>query len=1857
MVQKTKTCPYCCEEIHVRAIKCKHCRTMLNGSESAHPEPQPQVTADTRISVLRKQADEASSNPVRIPLLLELAGLLENEKNDLDAALKVYQEILSLVPTHRDALKQIQLIHIHRDDTPELTKALELELELITDIREKNELRLRLAFLFTEKLGRFSDAIGYLHAVLSVTPNEGRARKILDDILERWTSPSIQAVELQLGLLALDKRWMEQIILLRAQASREVSQRKMFPWLERLLEIQMGHLQDDEGTFETLREMVRIRPEEHERWDRLLRLGRSLGRQQEVAGLAKKLLVLAIANEPTAAEKLKDIYHRILEVDGRWSDLLAIHHDALVSLKGRERLPVLEEILALREDHLQDDLASHGILEEIIRLDPSRADARRRFLDLGRSLDKADQSIGVLTEIGCSPGVAGTPVEQEIRDQTLDALVRWEDWGRFIALCRSELEQVATLSDRLTWLERIHNIQAERQRDSEAAFSTLIEIIETAPVDRERLGQLVDEARHLDRLDQVPPLLTDLLKLSRNARGTAATLIRNSLETVLSGLEDWTALLGLYRDQLSETEEPPERIRLFKKIVALQAGQLKDAAGTFGTMQEMVSLAPVDRKRIGQFMDLGERLGRLDEIATFLRSLAERGEIAGTRVQSDLHTHVLEALRRAESWDLLAEEHRRRRDAAGSDEERGQELDALYQVQRYHLDDTAAAIETLQARLEIPPIVRGRIEELLELAGSIGREGQALRFLDELSRRSDVVDASLAEDLQTRILANLEENERWDEVLVTCRRRLQEVGTPAEKVRWLDRILAVLVDHLEDQEGAFQTLLDSLSFAPASLERLRQFVDLGEALGRSDVVIEVLSSLGAQHALGKGDQEKIERIRVDLLSRTGRWKEVLEAYRIRIDASDTLQTRLQWMEKILDVQSDHLKDGASASQTLKQMVTLDPTDQDLRRRFIADGERRGTVEETIQALQEFSIATGVAGTPAGREIQDDLFDLRVRTGRWDELLRVHRERLKVAASPLERLKLLEHIFEIQAGKLEDEDGALQTLLAMLRINPGSSELRSTVSSWTTRLEETGALLDLLADLIGDGHRYDAGATRGLRDLLFETLTEGEDISGPILSCVEWEAANGPQPTSRKAREHLRAVYPRMGRWKSYLTLLRDIAKETGSRAQRRAILQEAALLVGTKVDDLVDRGILLREIFRQFPEDPSVAQAYEKALTEAGDCEHLEELYRVRIARTPVGKERADLRIRRALLLVESGEHAEEVIRELTLAAGERPDQVATWRHLGHQLHATVVPADLLLSLLGVVNHHLTDDTPEDLAEEIVRVRQVLLSRMAPEPLPPPVLPDPPPLPPLLPKRSQSRAQETEPVVQVTQPIFAPRPPENDEAEPPEVEAEGDPIEPVEDGGTATTETSGEPDDLIADGSPEADAVGEETDEADVVTGPMEGESMPEALPPEAPFPTPVPAPEKRLIDSWKGRIGLGLLSLALVLVMGWALGWFRSESPAIQSAPVLDEDVSEESPSSSAPSGAEDTTNASAIAAPGEQTDVVEDRGSTAELPETLGDTILERTLDTSSEIDTSDAETSLAGDAVSKEETVVEYQDIQSEAEDAGGVSDTTTDLLDVLFMPERLDSIPDMGVEDQDASFLTRPGALLDSVGGSTGSGGSQDPPPGGRTPAPPGGTEEDKDLIACSHSKKAKNELKRLMGLSCEEVFQDPKWPLVRENCRKHGDLMILLDLCPVPKGPLQRDKESGNADKLCADELKLADTRVVNCWCPLIRGQIENMESAGDEFLGRCAGKLKVKHEDCLQKCDAQSVEHGKESETTKDQPEPSIFGIVPDSEKSGTDPEEKEIDLGEIPSVVVEPVKEDRAGDDSGDEFGLGGLK
>ena len=52
MIDETKKCPYCAEEIHIDAIKCKHCREILNSDLKAErtEEYQPLIQKERKWS-------------------------------------------------------------------------------------------------------------------------------------------------------------------------------------------------------------------------------------------------------------------------------------------------------------------------------------------------------------------------------------------------------------------------------------------------------------------------------------------------------------------------------------------------------------------------------------------------------------------------------------------------------------------------------------------------------------------------------------------------------------------------------------------------------------------------------------------------------------------------------------------------------------------------------------------------------------------------------------------------------------------------------------------------------------------------------------------------------------------------------------------------------------------------------------------------------------------------------------------------------------------------------------------------------------------------------------------------------------------------------------------------------------------------------------------------------------------------------------------------------------------------------------------------------------------------------------------------------------------------------------------------------------------------------------------------------------------------------------------------------------------------------------------------------------------------------------------------------------------------------
>ena len=1471
MAQKKKQCPFCFEDIHVRAIKCKHCKTMLDGSVptpdispqtpdgNGAPSGGPPESIDQRLSKLRRHADQAHSDKERIEILFGLASLLLDERRDPDAAHKIFREIMALDPSNIDVLKRIQLFHINREDFGGLTAALERELKIISSPREKDELRLRLAFLYSEKLGKFEQAVDHLGAVLDAFPDEASARNILDGVLQRWSFPSDRAVELKSRILSAEGHWEALASLLETQASRSLVPHDKTRWLQVLLDVQADRLHDDAAAFETLETLVRQAPEDRGCRVRLLELGARLGRTPEVAGLLEDLSGTKGVAGTDVEEEIRTLLLEILEASGDWDQILATYRDRATRTPEEERLPLLEKILVIQSEHLTDERGAVETLQEIVELAPGRGDIRRRLLDLAVHLGRIDEILEFFGKLQRGKEISGTTTETEILDQILDVLTLHGQWDKVLAIYRQRFDAARDEEDRLSWLGRIFDVHLVHRKNPEAAFATLRDIVGLAPADPDRQQQLLELARAQGRLEEIVPFFRDLAH-RKGISGTGdEARIRDYLEAVLVELEDWPQVLEEYQRHVETSKVLPDRITWLKKIVWLKAGHIKDAAGAFETLQEIAILVPANRKHLEQIMDLGGRLGRMDEVAGLMESLLSKDEVAGTGTEEDLREFFLEALKRAKAWNRLSGEYQRRVAASMTPEQRVYWLDELSDLQSRHLSDEDGALQSLRSMAALMPADREKRVRLLDQSDALGRLDESIRFLEEISQRKDVIGTSVGDEIGTQLLerkieagmwaqvlaayqarlSNVKESRqriqwmekirevqssrlededaafltlqeitaldpsdgarrrqllangeslgrtddvvrflqdlsreegiagtrteqeiqdallelyartgRWDQVLASYRTLLAEAKKPAQRLLWLEKIHEIQVVHLKDKAAAFQTLREIVNLAPRDVERRKDLLKQGKQPERTDDVVHFLEELSKRKDIaGTTTAQEIRKALLDFLARTGRWDQVLDSYRTLLAKAKKPAQKTQWLEKILKVQTDYLKDEAAGFQTLQEIVILAPADRERRTRLITQGEEIGRPQDVIRFLEGLSLRRGIIGTRLHGEIRDEVLGLRVRCGRWNEVLASYGERLKATKAPKDRLRLLREVFEVQKTQLEDEDAAFVTIKAMLKLDPGSRDLQQELASWSRRLGRIPDILNLLAEILGRKGMVETKVGEELGQLLLDLLPDGQDISEAVLSCIEWEAARKKGKGREKAQQILRTIYPRLERWEPYLRLLEGLAKEARNSAARQSVLQEAALIAGSKIKDSARTRVLVASLFRQFPEDPAIGSWYERILLEAKDQEDLEEMYRLRIDQLAAGPEKAALRVKRALLLAPQPARRDEVVRAFLQAVEEDPGNLDIWKHLSHQLRAPVVPHELLLLALGVFNRRLPEDVAPDFAEELGRLREDLVARMVPAPSPLPAPPAPPMRPKALPNSGQaSSSSETAPL-------------------------------------------------------------------------------------------------------------------------------------------------------------------------------------------------------------------------------------------------------------------------------------------------------------------------------------------------------------------------------------------------------------------------------------------------------------------------------------------------------------------------------
>ncbi len=821
-------------------------------------------------------------------------------------------------------------------------------------------------------------------------------------------------------------------------------------------------------------------------------------------------------------------------------DELVLVHGLRRTLLGRRRyeeaLEALAEELRLRPQPVHKAALSYlqGVVLED-HLDRS-ADARAGFAvawELGRGM------LAALLAMEASQGTAGK----------LDALDR--TWERLAsALAEEPAWRASVLADR-GWL-------AERRGRGDAAVE-----------------------HYLGALD------VDATSTERSAV---------ALEALLAARGRWRELGELRRRAAEAIEEPAARaLRLAEAAAVFASRHVGDEETALQLLEQAWPLASEEPWLLEQLAAVYERRKRFDALVQVLlrreqvaedsqEKLALWQRIGALRLEElDDPRGALEAWRQALRIDPLARPALDR---------------ALALLERFEAWPDAVAL--LREAAERAPEVEERVALRLRVAGLLA---------DRLERPEEAIEEVLGalqadprHDEALRVAARLLGRAgRWRDLIERYERAVDVALDGAERTGLLLRIGALLETRLEAPEEAAEAYRRAAAGEHSALVALRGWQRAAGAAGRAAELleayrqelaaepseprrVELLLRMAQVHAGGAGEEPKAVSLLQQVLAlrpghgaalgllerlheRTGRWEDLLEVLRRRLEATSQPERRVELLLRMAAVAEQRLGREALAADLYEEVLGIQPGHAVARAAFARILQREGELERLAEALAAWSQSE--ASAPAQARTLHRLGALLEELGgRQEEALAAYRRAARADETFTPALRAALRL----AAVLERWEELVELLQEAERCLPTEAERRG-ARLWRA---------DLLADRLG--------RRRVALGLLEELLSERPGHVDALRRTIRWAIGERAWKQAYEA-------------W----CRLAEVAR--GDRAVVGALTEALRLAGGRLALPPMDRVRLAQRLLERAPGDVLALEAFRSAAIEARDMPRLLKAY------------------------------------------------------------------------------------------------------------------------------------------------------------------------------------------------------------------------------------------------------------------------------------------------------------------------------------------------------------------------------------------------------------------------------------------------------------------------------------------------------------------------------------------------------------------------------------------------------------------------------------------------------------------------
>ncbi len=1244
------------------------------------------------VDVLLDHADRVENT--RKELLFRAASVYEARLDRPDEAVSVLRRILDLDADDGEALARLDRLYTRLERPVDLLEILERERALAADDATRDELDFRMGTLLRAPLGETERAVERFRAVLRRTPRHPGARLALEglfaapevrltvagilaplyeadgewrklrDIL-RGTLDDLDAVEARVSTLRRIAQIEEERLGDAAAAFASLAEAYRYTEADVELEAQLERLADVLGAFAELAGLLEdMVPNAPERAVTLhlkvaaIAHGRLDDAPRAIAGY-RRVLDLE-ADNARALDALEGLY----EITDEPIELVEIiERKAALTEDVDERKLYLYRVAELQESMLRDPSAAVETLRRVIVEDDRDGHALDSLERLLASSERWPE-LAAMYEHRMGILEARAPrAEVEFRLAKLSA-ERLSDGQRALDIWRGILADLPDHGPTRGALEALFAdpAGAERVGIDRLSVALLLEPIYREGGEHGALVSVLEarqEASREDPLDRVG-LLREIAHLREHALGdvggafeTCGRVLRLApdheanradLHRLAGAGYTFDALAGLLEEVVADVVEPELKVDLLLELGRLQETHRGQDVRARDVYREVLDLQPGRKEAVDALVELYSRTAAWEDLVELYLRLADSSSdeeeqkalyfrvcqllqdvVGDTERAIATYRRILEiepenrqafkALERfytaGERWvdlaDLLRDEIRHAR----TDLERADLRYRLGEVLEAKLDDAAEAVEVWNTVLH---------DDDTGHAGS----------LDALERiLLEREDADPPDPLQQRVAQLLEPiyagRGRWDDWVHVLEVQIRFQDDPWQRMETLTRIARAQEEHRADPAAAFS------AYARAFAEDYGN-PDLQAELDRLGATLEAWRPLVEAYLTGIETFDDLEAATAILLKvaatfdrKLGEADRAIDCYRRVLMIDEANAEALNALERILAAEGRH-----------QDLVTVLSRKADFARDVVEKKEllfRICDIWEQVLDRPDQAIETYRRVLEEDAEDQaaiDALIRLYERTGDWELLVQVLREKLEMAADDDERKRILYRIARTCEEQLHDPAETILTYRSVLETDARDRGAIEALDRLYSREGRWGELIDLLeterghvAEEQGTEARVDALDLR-IADVLESQLGQHEqaiEIYGEILG------RSGRADDARQALERL------LGDEDHRLKASRVLEPYYRDRRQPEALarIYELQLL---DIDDRAERLDLLKRLaklrygqlkhprsafetfgraFREDPSDEEISQALHDLADELNAHAELAVLYAERI--------------------------------------------------------------------------------------------------------------------------------------------------------------------------------------------------------------------------------------------------------------------------------------------------------------------------------------------------------------------------------------------------------------------------------------------------------------------------------------------------------------------------------------------------------------------------------------------------------------------------------------------------------------------